>query len=168
MAQRRGKSTNSECASSVESNYMKVAKPGVALPKHTMHRTNSCISNRSVNSLKQNKLLLKRASTKNVCPEDEEDMRLFLETEREVQEAYLDEPVRIEDLRGGDVIERTNLINVLNNQLINKKSQSEKKPNGKPSMSLYYSLFVVLSLSTNRVFRRPERRQRRVQQQLHH
>ena len=58
----------------------------------------------------------------------EDDIHLFLETEREAQKAYLQKPDWIQDIKKSESVERKNLLNVLNNQIINKQTKSEIKP----------------------------------------
>lgn len=60
----------------------------------------------------------------------EDDDLLFLEAEKKAQEAYLVKPVRIEEIKGNEGVEKRNLLNVLNNQIINKQIKSESKPKG--------------------------------------
>jgi hypothetical protein len=55
----------------------------------------------------------------------EDDIHLFLEIEREAQNAYLQKPDWIQDIKKCESVERKNLLNVLNNQIINKQTKSE-------------------------------------------
>jgi hypothetical protein len=58
----------------------------------------------------------------------EDDIHLFLEIEREAQKAYLQKPDWVQDIKNSESVERKNLLNVLNNQIINKQTKSEIKP----------------------------------------
>lgn len=60
----------------------------------------------------------------------EDDDLLFLEAEKKAQEAYLVKPVKIEEIKGNEGVEKRNLLNVLNNHIINKQIKSEAKPKG--------------------------------------
>lgn len=71
----------------------------------------------------------KRKSTLK-CSENNDDIDAFLQAEKEAQEAYLQQPLKIDELPIADSQEKNNLVNVLNNQLINRQTQSEKKYKG--------------------------------------
>lgn len=95
-------------------------------PKRFIERTNSCRLKETFSSLSSQKRPATRKNTQREAENDEE-IRLFLEAEKEAQEAYLKEPVRPDDIRGTDYTEKSNLANVLNNQLINRQTRSEQK-----------------------------------------
>ena len=61
-----------------------------------------------------------------------------MEAERQAQEAFLDDPIRLKEFRGTNSIEINNLMNVINNELINKKTWSLKKVWGKNSIKNDY------------------------------
>ena len=54
----------------------------------------------------------------------DEDLSLFLDAEREAQEAYLTKPLRLDN--NEECPHKKNLMNVLNNEIINKQVESEK------------------------------------------
>jgi hypothetical protein len=59
--------------------------------------------------------------------EDDDELKLFLDAEREAQEAYLPQQVKGGQKKEKDCPEKKNLMNVLNNQLINQQSKSGVK-----------------------------------------
>ena len=106
-------------------------------PSKVMHRTRSFKSNHSIKTMNRRRNCSKNSSALKLDTENEEDLHLFLEDERRAQQEFLDEPIKIDDLIGSH-IDKSNLTNVLNNHLINKKAFSAKKSN---SSKLNYTFY---------------------------
>ncbi|CAI2360524.1 unnamed protein product [Moneuplotes crassus] len=80
-------------------------------------------------------------NSKTIVPDHEEDeLKMFLEAERAVQETILDKPFKSCNLKD-ECPRKTNLLNVLNNEIINKQCKKDgegeiKKLDNEPSLSL--------------------------------
>lgn len=58
------------------------------------------------------------------CDESKESINEFLELEQKAQEQYLEKPVKMEDVKGESNIEKHNLVNVINNEMISQNKTS--------------------------------------------
>lgn len=94
-------------------------------------RSGSFKSNESMCSFSRRQPEHKDSSIVRFDKATDEDIDLFLEDERLAQQEFLEEPIKIEDIKGNNNLDKSNLTNVLNNQLINKKILSGKKNNSK-------------------------------------
>lgn len=90
-----------------------------------------CRANRSCSTYKGGLNSSRKSSSNKLVSDNEEDIH-FLEAERQAQEAFLDDPIKLFDLRSNNNTELKNLMNVINNEIINKKTINTKKNiNGK-------------------------------------
>ena len=102
-----------------------------------------CRTNRSCSNFNAALISSRKSSSNKLASDNEEDINLFLEAERQAQEAFLDEPFRLNELRTKNNAEINNLMNVINNELINKKTINAKRTNGIPFHLCFYDFNFV-------------------------
>jgi len=102
-------------------------KDSVKKPRKFIQRTNSWRSSNKLFSIsKRSNSARKQLLMYNNQEETDDEVKLFLEFERKAQQEYLDDRLDFGNLRGHDDLEKRNLTNVLNNELINKKASAKK------------------------------------------